>query len=309
MKLLHWAPVASSPVHMTLLFGLGLVGRSVESGLRKFRTVEADYFPYDWIDADIRAGHLKAIEAAVAGHAARGIAQIDVVWVGGRSGFGSSDNDMAQEYGIVAEILALSQRLQASAPEASHGFHLLSSAGGLFEGCRRCTVDTTPSPLRPYGSGKMAQEALLNTLPDGILRRIYRPSSVYGYVPNGRVGLITALIENGRRLRSTRIFGRVDTLRDYVTADDVGAFIADKIVSPSQNTSDVFLLATGQAVSMHEVVRLVERKLGCALYLQFDSKPFNARDITFMPSLLPARWQPAPLSTGIARLTLKMYGC
>lgn len=308
MKLLTWKPTVNGPSHVILLFGLGLIGRSVEQALRKFRSMEALHFSCDWTNADIRARHLSEIEIAVAAHGAQGLGQIDVVWLGGRSGFGSTEDDMAREYAIVTDILALSQRLCTTAPKALHGFHLLSSAGGLFEGCRHCTKDTAPRPLRPYGNGKMAQEALLNRLPDGVRRYIYRPSSVYGYVPNGRIGLITALVENGVKSRPTHIFGRVDTLRDYVFAGDVGAFIADQIIIPLGLPGEVFLLATGQAVSMHEVIRLVEQKLGCALYLQFDPRPSNARDITFMQSALPPFWQPASLSIGIAQLTTRMYG-
>ena len=304
MKLLTWKPVAGGPSHVILLFGLGLIGQSVEQALRKFRSMEALHLPCDWTDADVRARHLSAIETAVADHDARGFGQIDIVWLGGRSGFGTSEDDMAQEYDIVADILALSERLCTIAPKACHGFHLLSSAGGLFEGCRHCTADTAPRPLRPYGTGKMAQEALLNTLPDTVLRRIYRPSSVYGHVPNGRIGLITALIENGVKSKPTHIFGRVDTLRDYVFSSDIGAFIAAQIIGPSATPAQVFLLATGQAVSMHEVIRLVERKLGSALYLQFDPRPSNARDITFMQSALPPLWQPTSLTAGMARSSI-----
>ena len=37
MKLLYWAPVFGGPSHVTLLFGLGLVGSAVETKLRQYR--------------------------------------------------------------------------------------------------------------------------------------------------------------------------------------------------------------------------------------------------------------------------------
>ena len=178
----------------------------------------------------------------------------------------------------------------------------------MFEDCSHCTLHTDPAPKRPYGCGKMAQEALLGTLPETVRRCIYRPTSVYGYVQNGRIGLITALIQNGLKSRETKIFGTLNTLRDYVWAGDVGAFIASEVTAPSEEAEGNFLLATGQAVSMHDVIGLVEDALGCSLYLQFDPRPSNASDITFMQSALPSRWQPTSLTAGIAQVFYQLYG-
>ena len=78
MKLLHWTPASGGPSHVTLLFGLGLIGGAVETALRQFRDMRPVHFPYDWIDADARAQQLGVIERVVADHAAQGLGQIDV---------------------------------------------------------------------------------------------------------------------------------------------------------------------------------------------------------------------------------------
>ena len=134
-----------------LLFGLGLIGGAVDRALRlRFQAGGRD-FPYDWQDAGLRQAQRADIAAALpqAGRLA-------VVWTGGQSGFASSDADMAQETAIVAELIAMAQTLrQAGRPV---DFHMMSSAGGLFESQTHCSEHSIPRPLRPYGTGKLMQE-------------------------------------------------------------------------------------------------------------------------------------------------------
>ena len=283
-----------------LLFGLGLIGGAVDRALRLRFQAEGRDFPYDWQDAGLRQAQRKDIGAALpqAGRLA-------VVWTGGQSGFASSDADMAQETAIVAELIAMAETLRHGG--RSVDFHMMSSAGGLFESQTHCSELSIPRPLRPYGAGKLMQERALAQAGGLDRRHVYRPSSVYGVTRSKRVGLVTALISNAMQGKTTRIFGNPNTLRDYVLADDIGHYLARRIVDPEPAPDHppgamTFLLASGRSASVFEVIERIRERIERPLLLQFDPHPSNVRDMSFLPSALPADWQPTPLASGISRI-------
>lgn len=280
------------------LFGLGLIGGAVDRALRLRFQAEGRDFPYDWHDAGLRQQQRLAIHA---GLPATG--RLAMVWTGGQSGFGSTDADMAQETGIVAELIAMAETLRRDRPV---DFHLMSSAGGLFESQTHCSEHSIPHPLRPYGTGKLMQEQALAQAGALSRRHIYRPSSVYGVTRSKRVGLVTALISNAMQGKTTRIFGNPNTLRDYVLADDIGHYLARRIVAPGMDGPDpdvlTFLLASGRSASVFEVIERIRERVERPLLLQFDPHPSNVRDMSFLPSALPADWQATPLASGISRI-------
>ena len=140
-------------------------------------------------------------------------------------------------------------------------------------------------------------------MPSAIARTIYRPSSVYGYTPTGRAGLISTLIANQLQGRVSRILGQMTTLRDYVLADDIGQFITRRVHDPKAPSGDTACLALCRPAAISEVIHLVERALGRRLMLEIDARPSNARHMSFLPSASPADWSPTPLPVGIARTT------
>ena len=283
-----------------LLFGLGLIGGAVDRALRLRFEAEGRDFPYDWHDAGLRQAQRADIGAALPD-----AGRLALVWTGGQSGFGSTDADMAQETAIVAELIAMAQTLrQAGRPV---DFHMMSSAGGLFESQTHCSEHSIPRPLRPYGTGKLMQEQALAQAAGLDRRHVYRPSSVYGVTRSKRVGLVTALISNAMQGRTTRIFGNPNTLRDYVLADDIGHYLARRIVDPEPAPDHppgamTFLLASGRSASVFEVIERIRERIERPLLLQFDPHPSNVRDMSFLPSALPADWQPTPLASGISRI-------
>jgi UDP-glucose 4-epimerase len=275
-----------------LLFGLGLVGGAVDRAMHLRFSAKGRDLAYDWHDAELRRAQREAIAAALPDGK-----RVALLWAGGSGGFGSSSEEMAGETQIVGELIDWAQQLQ---PGWSVDFHLTSSAGGLFEGQRHCSASSRPAPLRPYGEGKLEQEKML--LAASFRRRhIYRPSSIYGVGRSKRVGLATMLAINALKGGTTRIYGNPNTLRDYVLADDIGRFIARRIVSPG-GAHDVLTLASGRPVSVHEMIELVRDRVSQPVLVQFDPYPFNARDMSFLPSSLPSDWRPTALATGVAQV-------
>src|SRR5262249_7810010 len=148
------------------------------------------------------------------------------------------------------------------APKSRHRFHLLSSAGGLFEGQRFVDTSAKPAPRRPYGEAKLAQEERTAKLRPEVATSIYRPSSVYGFSgAGGRAGLVNTLIENTRKHCPSHIFGDSDTVRDYVLASDIGNFIAGRMSLPIER-SRTFLLASGKPSSTQEILKISEKVMG-----------------------------------------------
>lgn len=306
MKLLRIPASKRGNSITVLLFGVGLIGSAIERGLTgRYRAV-SHHYPYDWQNACLRAKQTEALEAALGEKHDTGPEHIAFVWAGGRSDFTASAEQMQRETALVKELIAFAHRLRQQWIEARFDFHLLSSAGGLFEGQIICAAETEPQPLRPYGDGKLAQEHLLKAA--GFDRcRIYRPSSVYGTTRSGRVGLISALVSNAIHGRVTRIFGGINTLRDFVWAEDIGRHIARRVADKTvcgELPVQVELLADGRSASMFEVIGLVERAVERPLELQFDPSPSNARNMSFLPSALPRDWRRTDLTTGVAQVVI-----
>ena len=293
MRFLRWQDEQGRQA--AVIFGLGVVGQAIERALRRMTAAHSRRLPFDWGDAAQRAEALEKLEAEIGGD------RLAVIWAAGRSGFGSGPEELRAETALLDEVLAFAARQRRARPAVETSFHLVSSAGGLFEGIAPCGPETAPRPLRPYGEGKLVQECRLAEAGVGSAC-IYRLSSVYGYAPGGRVGLITALIRNALQARRTHIFGGLNTIRDYVLADDVGRFIARQAAGPLHPGTETFLLASARPVVMFEMIALVERTVSVPLLLQFDPHPSNARDISFLPSALPRNWSPSPLVTGVVQV-------
>lgn len=285
--ILDHSAAAGGPARATLLFGQGLVGAAVADALPGSRTARA----YDWGDASARSATRADLAQAVAG-----AGEVAIVWAAGRAGFGAAAEDMAAEDVAFTEILAFGQALQSEG--AAVTLHLVSSAGGLFEGQTAVGPGAVPRPIRPYGAAKLAQEEALAA--SGLGGAIYRLSSVYGYRPGGRLGLISTLILNALAGRSTPITGQMETRRDYVLASDAGRFIAARIAK-GQAGEGPLLLASGASASIAQVTEAVQTALGAVpLGLELADAPTNAADMSFDPAALPADWQPTPLAEGIA---------
>jgi len=295
----------SHACHAIALFGAGLVGRAVIGALRRLGGATFVELPLHWNDASRRAVDLLGLtNALLARRDITGIQALDIVWAAGKAGFGAGPDELAREMESFKDVLNWTEASPSLLPGARASFHLLSSAGGLFEGQRFVDLASPPQPSRPYGAAKLEQEGLVGRVSAGIMTYIYRPSSIYGFSGDGgRSGLINTLILNAKRQSVSRIFGGPDTVRDYVLVTDIAAFIAARIIRPAMQ-SQTYLLASGKPASVSEIVRVVSEVIGKPLYLKLDVQPSNASHITFRPSALPAGWRPIDLETGI-RLVLR----
>ena len=282
--------------HAIVVFGSGLIGRSIVQAVIRQGYEFSKTLPFSWTEAKARSEQASQLKQRIlAGRAT----QFDVIWAAGKAGFGAGPAELESEMLAFLDVVRLSEDLVEEAPSTKHYFHLMSSAGGLFEGQRFVTAATLAAPLRPYGFAKLEQEVRCRAIRTEIVTSIYRPSSVYGFSgTKGRAGLITVLCNNAWQHRPSRIFGTAATVRDYVLVHDIGQFVAQRLIAPSRR-SQTLLLASGKPSAMHEVLSLLAKVVGRRLYVSFDPNPSNADHMSFAPEALPDRWQTTDLETGM----------
>lgn len=291
--------------HRVLLFGSGLIGNAIETSLCSRSTNIVENILWPWLDDIKRCNMATAVERRLGERKAEAIS---IVWAAGRSGMGSDRLQMQQESFLFQEVLALAQRLVKKAVIDVH-IHLVSSAGGLFEGCRYVDKETMPSPARFYGVGKLHQEALLMaacSLDRKLHAHIYRPSTVYGFRTGARMGLMSVLVLNGLFGRTSVIAGRHDTIRDYVSTDDIGQFIAAKVADAFNEDPKPILLVSGRPAPIGEIVAEIEQFMGKRLLLRYDPRPTNSENMSYRQSAVPVDFAITDLRTGIRQLAMKV---
>jgi UDP-glucose 4-epimerase len=224
-----------------------------------------------------------------------------LIWAAGRAGFS------ADEQSCNNELLAFKDTVDAVAMIAAEpggtpiSLHLVSSAGGLFEGLARVSVDSPVTPRRPYGYLKQRQEEMALQMADRIPVSIYRVSSVYGCPrPGQRVGLVGELLRNGLDRRPSAIYGAMDTLRDYVGSSEVGRHIAGGVLDLDGSASGVEMVVSGRPTAIGAVIEIVQRLLRRRLLVSFEDA-WNARDITFDPAIRARGFGAEDLRVGISR--------
>lgn len=317
MERVGFQPDGEPSVQWVLVFGVGLIGETLLAELSRRGFYVAVRLSFSWQpDLDkTRADEMDAIcmwlHARVSAQSNAGMnanrMSIDTVWSAGRGGFSSTWAALDEELGAFRAVTCLSTRLLDTLPLAAHRFHLTSSAGGLYEGQRNVGAKTVPAPQRPYGELKLEQEKQLHATSGALFKRIYRPSSVYGFLSlNGRQGLISTLINNGMRGQVTKIFAAAQTLRDYVLVDDVAAFIAQKIDHGAAELQATYLLASVKPTSVHEVLVLLERILDRPLYFVFRPTDENTASNTFSPRAVAEEFRPQDLERGMRSVLLAM---
>lgn len=283
-----------------LLFGAGTIGTHVVREVLRGGAHHAGHVPIPWDDRDQRRTALRELRERVCSPVTR--PPLSIVWAAGRAGFSATASDVDQEAGAFRDVVDLVHDLQARAPSVAPSLHLVSSAGGLFEGQVVRSTATSPAPQRPYGRLKRQQEtiALDSLLQDTVTT--YRPSSVYAPMGGGRrPGLIGVLVGNGIARRVTTIVGALHTLRDYVMAEDVGAHVGAEATRPGGSLPGVQMLVSGCPASIQEVIAGVEAVLRRPVYIRMAAS-WNARHIAFSPSVVAPRFEGRPVLEGIRRV-------
>lgn len=291
--------------HWILLFGLGQIGTAIKSCLENLQFQLVYECPFSWKDKSLRVQESSLVRTYIEERVTSSDS-ISVVWSAGVCGFHSTKSQVDIEFDIFRDVLCLTTTLNQSIYPSELDFHLISSAGGLFEGQRFVGPDSTPSPLRWYGKLKLAQENAAKAVLENHSLCVYRPSSVYGPMLHSTDrGLINNLISNARSGRTTVLDSKLMSLRDYVYAGDIGNYIGRKIKNQTKPQSTLHhFLVSSRCSSIFEVVQKIRKILNLNVYYTLDDNFGNNRNITFNQNVMPVDWQPATLSFGIRQFAL-----
>ena len=291
---------------LILLLGSGLIGSAIERELASHFSPQQYSVSINWLlgtSKTLRKAYqeLGRVTAKVFDDT-KLVPSIHIIWAAGTAGFSSSKDKTNEELEYFIECLATTSDLAKTMLCGPINFHLVSSAGGIFEGQRFINEDSLPSPRRPYGHLKYTEEQQLLCYQETINSYIYRLSSVYGLIqPRQRRGLISTLVENSLTGRSTFISGSMNTLRDFVWLPDVARFIV-KQVEIEIPPSGPFFLGSGKSATIESIKRRVEFYLRRRIYCQYQLPATNSADISISSRVLPSDWAPTHIETNIFRV-------
>ena len=238
----------------------GLVGSSVEAKLQSRSTVWVPESPIQWGDQSLLEESFNQAFTQFIQH----IAQEDwaILWCAGNSVVSSSPRDLQREADFInyicAQISLLPQSLQ------SRGIlSFASSAGGVYGGSAGTifSESTIPQPINDYGFAKLKTEQLLINLAKNTSTKaaIFRLANVYG--PNQNTGkpqgLISAITHSMLHHKPVNIYVPLQTVRNYVFADDVGEVIArciTQLAKQRRSNTVLKLVASDRNISLSSLI-------------------------------------------------------
>jgi UDP-glucose 4-epimerase len=184
-----------------------------------------------------------------------------IVWAAGKVTTASTDAEADAELrlftDVVSDIAAISEHATNSGT-----FMLTSSAGGIYAGSTGAPFNAhSPStPIGSYGTLKAAQEEIASSVLTpalGVL--IARLANLYG--PGQDLhklqGLISRLALSSITREPLTMFVPLDTLRDYIYADDAAAIALHWLSKQSASTTTTRVIASGEPASLGHLIGLM----------------------------------------------------
>ena len=243
-----------------------------------------------------------------------------VLWAAGAGVVNSDASALSSER---ASLLAVVESL-ADWPQATNDaagvFFLASSAGGLYAGSDPAPFDasSTPVPRSPYGELKLHQESDARRVLAGRIELIIgRIANLYGpdQNPSKAQGLVTRLCQAAAHRSPINLYVPLNTLRDYVYADDAAAVIAERVrnrlntdrVRPARGDQEVIVVASGQSTSVGQMIGVVQgvthRRVPLATGSSLSTR-INAQRQVIDLRLTPTYplIERTPLATGVRRV-------
>lgn len=234
-----------------LLVGHGLLGGSVERELQR-HGLPVRGVSVSWGDRERALGELLTAAASV------GAEDPDwaLVWSAGAGVVRTSETDVRDEVALLETFL---ERLD----HAPRTMLLASSAGGLYAGATRppFTEAHAVAPLTAYGRAKVAAEAACAELARsrGTRVAVARFANLYG--PDQDLakaqGLVSRLCLSRLTGQPVHLYVSLDTLRDYIYADDAAAVavaMLERVDAGPGSTVVTKIVASGHAASVSELV-------------------------------------------------------
>lgn len=248
------------PVPVWVIGARGLLGASLLDALwadPRWAPVPSTPLPWGADDEAMRRAARAGAERLL--DAGRAAGRWAVMWCAGAAVTGSTPEQLEHELGQLEAVLDEIAVAADTAPSPGGALFYSSSAGGVYAGADHppFTEATEPRPLAPYGRAKLRAEGLVRAFGDraGARTLIGRIANLYG--PGQAVGkpqgLITQLARANLSPTPASIYVPLETVRDYLYADDCAALVRDataRILELPADTHVVKILASGQPVTI-----------------------------------------------------------
>ena len=211
-----------------------------------------------------------------------------IFWAAGHATTSSTSEPADEELALFTEFLHL---LRQSPPPGRGVFALTSSAGGIYGGSASppFTSRTEPAPLGTYGKLKLAQERAAQSLAPKTPVLVARVSNLYG--PGQDLtklqGIISHLALAAVTKKPINMFVPLDTLRDYVYADDAAAqalhWATDVLESQESATR---IIGSGQPETLGHIIALMSDVTRTRIPIASgfnSSSAYQASDLRLVP--------------------------
>jgi UDP-glucose 4-epimerase len=249
-----------------VLGGTGLLGSALSRQLLD-RGVEL-FSPRERLRWESDSAIAAQLEAAVRDFATRASeeARWQIYWA---AGIGTM-NSIPEELTVESRVLAWLVKRIASTPVLTAipgAVAFASSAGAIYAGCTDevVTENSAPAPTTAYAYAKQEQERTLQSLASvagNISVSIARISTIYGpgQAHGKRQGLLAHIARSIVRNRAIQIYVPLDTIRDYVAADDAAAMMVSAVSAWSGPTdSPLRIVASEQPTTIAEIISIFKR--------------------------------------------------
>lgn len=225
-----------------------------------------------------------------------------ILWAAGEATTSSSrESSMTELMPLQGLLAAINSRTN----EGPGALFLTSSAGGVYAGSSDppFTSATPPAPLSPYGELKLAQEQLCADQLQGACSLVIgRVSNLYGSGQNLHKlqGLISRLAVAAVTRQPINIFVPLDTIRDYIFADDAATSILDityRAARNEQSGSDIQVIASGQATTVGYLLQTMNHITKRHIPVAFGSHvsaSAQSPDLRLQPTTPPKNHMPLP---------------
>lgn len=186
-----------------------------------------------------------------------------IFWAAGKSTMHSSNQELTAETEIIRYFI--DQLEHEKNLDLSCGtFIFSSSAGAVYGGNQDSTIDedTKPCPINPYGDWKLRQEEVVCKLNRGGCRiLIARISTLFGtgQSQNKKQGLLTEIARKTLRNELIHIYVPLQTMRDYISADDAANIITKTALHKDIKGHTVKIIASEYSTSIAEIIGIFKK--------------------------------------------------
>ena len=238
----------------------GLVGSSVESKLINRSTVWFPAEPIQWNDlSSFEKSFTRAFNQFI-----QLIQDEDwaILWCAGNGVVSSSKQQLQTECQytqfVCSQTALLSQTVQSRGTVS-----FTSSAGGVYGGSSGTIFNenTIPEPINEYGQTKLETERQLIDFANqsNVKVAIFRLANVYGPNQDERKsqGIISAITHSILHHNPVKIFVPLQTVRNYIYADDAGEIIAKcvtRFATDKSSKTCLKLVASDRNISLSSLI-------------------------------------------------------